>query len=147
MSDKRLNSEKKIENDYFKLKVGTINKNNPKVVYVEGQSFIKPVLEHESYNDVMYLIRTSFKKNVSQHLRNNDIFDNKYILDFQIASNRMELNKKSFLSFQIMFRQKNEKLIPLKEIAKNEKDVFESVANNLAYSLEQYDFEISKTKK
>ena len=35
-----MNSEKKIENEDFKLKIGTTNKVNPLVIYIEGTSWI-----------------------------------------------------------------------------------------------------------
>ena len=46
----RLNSEKKIENEYFKLKIGTTNKINPIVIYVEGKTFISPNEEKGDYS-------------------------------------------------------------------------------------------------
>ena len=41
----RLNSEKTINHELFKIKIGTTNKINPKVIYVEGRTFIQPLNE------------------------------------------------------------------------------------------------------
>ena len=40
---KNICSEVTLENPYFKLKIGTINKKNPTTFYVEGGTFITPV--------------------------------------------------------------------------------------------------------
>ena len=38
----RTNSEKNMEHNVFKLKIGTTNKINPEIIYFEGKAFIKP---------------------------------------------------------------------------------------------------------
>ena len=40
---KSICSEIPLENPYFKLKIGTINKKKPTTFYVEGGTFITPV--------------------------------------------------------------------------------------------------------
>ena len=48
MAGERLNSEKKIEHNKIKLKIGTIDKKMPKVIYVEGRTFVTPDGEKEN---------------------------------------------------------------------------------------------------
>ena len=50
MSGVRLNTEKKIEHDSFEIKIGTTNKLNPVVIYVEGKAFITPSEENTDYS-------------------------------------------------------------------------------------------------
>ena len=77
----RLNSEKKIENDSFKLKIGTTNKINPMVIYVEGKAFISPEDDKEDYAKDIAEIKHVFKQSISDGLCTTDVFDNKYIID------------------------------------------------------------------
>ena len=106
----RLNNEKKIDNEYFKLKIGTTNKINPIVIYVEGKAFICPTEEKDDYSKHISEIKHRFKRGISEGLYGTDVFDGKYIMDFQVASNGISVNKKSFLSFQFLLRQKRKKL-------------------------------------
>ena len=40
---KRTNVEKRLKNDFFNIKLGTVNKNNPEVIYFEVRTFISPL--------------------------------------------------------------------------------------------------------
>ena len=58
----RLNSEKTINHELFKIKIGTTNKINPKVIYVEGRTFIQPLNEKNNYTTELTGIKRSFNK-------------------------------------------------------------------------------------
>ena len=60
----RLNSEKTIANDNFKIKIGTTNKVNPQVVYVEGKTFIKPLVEKDDYSKDVVEMKRSFNRTI-----------------------------------------------------------------------------------
>ena len=147
MSGVRLNTEKKIENDSFEIKIGTTNKLNPVVIYVEGKAFITPSEENTDYSQDISEIKHALRRAISDSLSGNDIFDKKFILDFQVATNGINVGKKSFMSFQFLLRQKNEtplKLTEIKEISENE---VINIANILRDSINCHGFSISKTKK
>ena len=46
----RSNSEKRIDHDNFRLKIGTTNRNNPGVVYIHRKASICTNVEKETYN-------------------------------------------------------------------------------------------------
>lgn len=147
MAEVRLNSEKKIENEKFKLKIGTTNKTNPIVVYVEGRAFISPQEDKEDYTRDISELKHEFSRAIRQHIADSSIFDNTYILDFQIASKGISLNKKSFLSFQFLLRQNKEKVYKLKDVKALSEDMITSIVSNLAEDIVEHNFVISKTKK
>ena len=78
MAEVRLNSEKKIENENFKIKIGTTNKTNPIVVYVEGRAFISPQEEKEDYTRDISELKHNFSRAISKHISGSSLFDNKY---------------------------------------------------------------------
>ena len=69
----RLNSEKTINHNLFKIKIGTINKINPKVIYVEGRTFIQPLNEKNSYTTELTGIKKGFNK-IIQNFIESTIF-------------------------------------------------------------------------
>ena len=143
---KRLNKEYKLDVcKHISLKYGTVNKNNPQVVYVSGKCWVSP-LKQMDYANVINGIEKDMRKNIKNFLIDGINFDNKYILDFDISIDKLLPNEKKFLSFDFYLRQ-NEK--NKKDIA-DLKDIFNSkistIANNLVYMFKENDFTIQKTK-
>lgn len=143
----RLNSEKKIENDSFKLKIGTTNKINPMVIYVEGKAFISPEDDKEDYTKDIAEIKHVFKQSISDGLCTTDVFDNKYIIDFQVASSGIAVNKKSFLSFQFLVRQKKDNIMKLTDVKARTEGMILSIVDSLKNAILEHNFSLTKTKK
>lgn len=143
----RLNSEKKIENDSFKLKIGTTNKINPMVIYVEGKAFISPEDDKEDYTKDIAEIKHVFKQSISDGLCTTDVFDNKYIIDFQVASSGIAVNKKSFLSFQFLVRQKRDNIMKLTDVKARTEGMILSIVDSLKNAILEHNFSLTKTKK
>ena len=143
---RRLNKEYKLDVcNHISLKYGTVNKNNPQVVYVSGKCWISP-LKQMDYANVINSIEKGMRKNIKNFLTDGINFENKYILDFDISVDNLSINEKKFLSFDFYLRQ-NEK--NKKDIA-DLKDIFNrkisTIANNLVYMFKENDFTIQKTK-
>jgi len=147
MGGVRLNSEKKIENDNFKIKIGTTNKINPIIIYVEGKAFISPTEEKEDYSKDISEIKHVLKHSISEHLHAAENFDNKYIVDFQVASNGIQMDKKSFLSFQFLMRQNKDNVLKLIEVKNAYTDMVLDIVNDLKESIVECGFLLTKTKK
>ncbi len=143
---KRLNSEKKINNSLFKIKIGTINKNHPNVVYFEGSTFISPLFESNDYNESIESIKKAFSKHLLSALSKNDIFLPKHIIDFDVRHKGVKSGKKSFLSFQCHFKQKGN-ISTLSGIVDKSKDFIDNIISSLNEIILSNDFMISKTKK
>ena len=147
MGGVRLNSEKKIENEDFKIKIGTTNKINPIIIYVEGRSFITPTYEQDDYSKEMSEIKHVLKQSISEHLRSSSSFDTKYIVDFQVASNGIQPNKKSFLSFQFLMRQNKDNVLKLIDVKNNSSEMVLDIINDLKNAIVEHGFTLTKTKK
>ena len=143
----RLNSEKKIENDSFKLKIGTTNKINPMVIYVEGKAFISPEDDKEDYAKDIAEIKHVFKQSISDGLCTTDVFDNKYIIDFQAASSGIAINKKSFLSFQFLVRQKRDNVMKLTDVKAKTERMILNIVDSLKNAILEHNFSLTKTTK
>lgn len=144
---RRTSVEKQIDNDFFRLKLGTINRSNPEVVYLEGKTFIIPIDSERDYKNTMRVIRKGFGNIINDALFNNEIFKSNYILDLQVANSGIELEKKSFLTYQLLLRQKREKAIELKKLKSVGSDFFEKLTNDLSAFIMSNGFILTKTKK
>ena len=143
----RLNVEKKIKNDFFNIKIGTVNRLNPQVVYFEVRTFVAPLEEYDNYNYVFSFLRKELSNTLNNKLKNNDLFTNKFILDFQVANSGVKVNKKSFLTFQLFLRQKNDQLHDLKTIKKLSEPFITDLLETLKENIITSNFLIAKSKK
>lgn len=143
---KRLNKEYKLDVcNHISLKYGTVNRNNPQVIYVSGKCWITPNKEMD-YSDVINGIESNMRRNIKFFMIDGVNFDNKYILDFDINVDALAPNTKKFLSFDFYLRQNEENKKGLSEL----KDFFtrkvSTIANNLVYKLNENGFTVNKRK-
>ena len=92
-------------------------------------------------------IRHSFKQSISESLYKTPLFDNKYILDFQVATSGIKPDKKSFLSFLFYLRQNKEDVKKLPDLKNLAGGFISDVVDTLSESIFEHGFEITKTKK
>ena len=143
---KRLNKEYKLDVcKHISLKYGTVNRNNPQVVYVSGKCWVSP-LRAMNYGDIISNIEKEMRRNIKTFFIDEINFDNKYILDFDINVDNISPNEKKFLSFDFYLRQneKNKKQLgDLKDMLNRK---VSTIANNLVYMFKENDFSIEKRK-
>ena len=147
---KKIGSVIKLNNKEIKLKIGTIDKKNPEVIYVEGCFYVKPIIKKEVYKNDINNIKSTFNDLIKEYLKKNCDFKNDYMFFVDIADKWIEFEKKSFLSFQIFLK-------PSDNIIKKEKNfnnVIEYLNNTHVYDMsfindvfKDYGYELSKTKK
>lgn len=143
----RLNKEIRLNGcQNINLKFGTVNKNNPQVIYVSGKMWIQPTYEG-NFGEAINYTRSNFKKRLSKILKNNINFDNKHILDFDISIENMTPNKKKFCSIMVFIRQKSENILDLKAIKGIVSSDFNYLFNELENDLIENEFIVTKTKK
>lgn len=142
----RLNKEIKLNNcKNINLKYGSINKNDPKVIYISGKMWLCPTYDGD-YNEQIDLIHNSFKKKLNNALLNSIIFDKKHILDFDLNPGNLVKNKKKFVSISCFLKQKGEKIVNLNNIKNIISANFGYLFKELEEELIENEFEVSKTK-
>lgn len=147
MIKERTVCEKKIDNKNFNLKIGTTNRSNPYVIYIEGRTFIMPLNDKESYNKDLFDFKKSLRDSIVKSINNSHLFEDKFILDFQVAESGIMKNKKSFLSFQFLLRQNRNRVLPIKEIKNEASETITYIVNTLEDTINNHNFNLSKTKK
>lgn len=142
----RLNKEIKLNNcKNINLKYGSINKNDPQVIYVSGKMWLCPTYDG-NYSEQVNLVYNSFKRKLNFALSNSVVFDKKHILDFDLNPDNLIKNKKKFVSISFFLKQKGDKLINLNNIRNIISTNFGYLFKELEDELIENEFEVSKTK-
>lgn len=142
----RLNKEIKLNTcKNIDLKYGSVNKNDPQVIYVSGKMWVCPTYDGD-FNEQINFIYSKFKKELTSILRNSKVFDSRHILDFDLNSEKLVQNKKKYFSVTFFIKQKSEKLINLNNIKNIISSDFSYLFNDLESNLIENDFEVSKRK-
>ena len=150
--NKKICSEVSLDNPYFKLKIGTINKKNPTTFYIEGGTFITPVENNEiSYKEKMSYVYQSIKSGVVDlchdlRIAGKSHVSNDYIATIDVADERMKVGKKTYFTFQCFLKQ-DKNIVPFSEILKNGPVYSTPILSRIENSLKENGFALSKTKK
>lgn len=131
-----------VSND-IEVKLGSVNKDDPKVVYLYGKCWVSPNFE-DDYNLILNRIKTDFKHSITSFLFNNKLYSNKFILDFDFKCDGLKMCQKKFLAFNIFFKQIN--CPPYKLTNEKLSDNFGYLINSLLNSLIENEFSVTKHK-
>jgi hypothetical protein len=140
----RLSKEFKLNiSNNISVKYGSVDKNNPKVIYIEGKCWVSPLFEG-NYTAHIDNIKAQFRKCVSKLLISNEVYSSKFILDFDVNTENMKIDEKKFLSFNIFLRQESNSLYALKDSKLYEH--FPTMVNMLYNLLNENEFRVTKRK-
>lgn len=143
---KSICSEISLENTYFKLKIGTINKKNPTTFYVEGGTFITPVEDDGiTYKDKMANVYHAMSLGLMRLTGETKNIQPSFIANIDVADERMKVGKKTYFTFQYYLKQ-NEEPVSFAEITENGEKYTKVVLEKIEYSLKENGFALSKTK-
>lgn len=142
----KINGNKNIEHDSIKAKIGLTNKKNHTVFYVEGGTFIKPMLEYDNFSDIMYNIEKKCRQHIKQELLYSTFLSTNFLFNFDICSDRMHKNKNTYLSFQYHFKQKDNQNVSVVTLKEENSYFFTNLLNDMEKILSEYNMEISKKK-
>lgn len=101
---KKIKSESKFPDESFKIKIGTMDKKNPEVIYIELGSYISPKEEKKSYKSNVSNIERETKLLICDVLQNSGLCKSDFIFVSDIANERIAMNKKSYFEFQLFVK-------------------------------------------
>ena len=143
---KRLNKEYKLDvSKDVLLKYGSVNKDNPQVIYVSGKCWISPTREMD-YDSVISEIESDMRKNIRKVFIDGENFENRFILDFDVSTDGLFPNRKKFLSFDFYLRQKERNKKKLSDIKEFINDKVRYVSNEMVFSFNDNSFTVQKSK-
>lgn len=140
---KRLNKEYEIlVHDNFNIKYGTVNKNNPSVIYIILKTWVwANNYDNINSNDIGKELY-SFIRTFTHSIVNEHNFTNQFIcdLDFDITSTE----RKNFLSLELYLKQQT--VIPISDIGDNINLFTQKVASSIYNKLKNENFNMTKNK-
>lgn len=105
---KKIKSESKFQDNDFKIKIGTMDKKNPEVVYIELGSYISPKEEKETYKPYISRIEKKTKSLIEDVIQESGMCKNGFIFVSDIADERIAMNKKSYFEMQVFVKPTDE---------------------------------------
>lgn len=140
-------AERIIEDKDFHLTVGAVDRDNPKVFYIEGRTFVIPTYKDTTYNEVMSDLRRAFKAGLDNHICRYGGVDRNCITDFSTTSSGMAMGKKSSVSFHITLRQKGDVLSDMDSLADRVRQIAVSIADDLRQVITSNQFLMRKNRR
>ena len=134
-------------NQYESLKTsfGTVDSNNLKSMYINIQTWVCPKKESENWQRVVANLSRDIKHSVYNSI-NREIFSEKFIVDLDLRTSGIQLNKKSFMNLEINLYTKIEldfKGSQLKELIRK---IIKEIYKDCIIRNEYFTFSSSKEK-
>lgn len=135
----RKNKEYKIKLDNsFKAKYGSTDKDNPKVVYINGSAWMIPP-KIEDIKTVIPTIERNVKNFIKFEINNQQNLDKSFILDFDLKPDSIIPGRRKFISFELFVRQRETK--SLSEISNEMKEMVSKITCKIERELMENEFE------
>jgi hypothetical protein len=130
-----------------KVLYGTVDSVNLKSLYLNIQTWVEPVEECENWNRVVLNMSRNIKHSVYESV-NKQIFDDKYIVDLDLRSSGLNVNKKSFMNLEVnFFILENEINFKSLEIKESLKKITNKIFQNNFLNNEYFKFYLTKKGK
>jgi hypothetical protein len=82
-----------------KMGYGTVDFKNLKTIYIQLNSWIQPTLDEQDFDKLIYKSRKKIKDKI--YLLNSEFFKPQSIVDLDIKTNGVKINKRSFMDLEI----------------------------------------------
>ena len=130
-----------------KIVYGTVDSINLKSLYLNIQTWVEPIYECDNWTRTVLNLSRSIKHSVYESI-NKKIFDEKFIVDLDLRSSGLNLNKKSFMNLEINFYIIQEDLdFKCEEIKKSLQQITEQIFNDNFLNNENFNFYLTKKSK
>ena len=130
-----------------KIVYGTVDSINLKSLYLNIQTWVEPIYECDNWTRTVLNLSRSIKHSIYESI-NKQIFDDKFIVDLDLRSSGLNLNKKSFMNLEINFYIAQEGLdFKGKEIKENLQKITEQIFNDNFLNNENFNFYLTKKSK
>ena len=130
----------------YKTKIGTVNNKESKSLYLNFCAWGELKEEGENFNYDFFLsnIRKKIKQKISNTVNKELFHENKYIVDLDMRTSGLNINKRSFMSCEITLYQKKHLPINKINIVENSKKIIYDVVNECLENNPVFTFHKSK---
>lgn len=103
------------------VKYGTLDKNNPEIIYIRCKGGIKPNEDKKDYSEEIMSLKEDFLFSVKEIINNSPLFNNKHICSIEV-SDGISPRKTSRLKYDVFLKPKIKK-----EISEYKEDIIDIV--------------------
>jgi hypothetical protein len=127
-----------------KVTYGTIDSFDLKSIYLNLQTWVEPIKELDNWNRIVLNLSRKIKHTIFNNI-NSDLFEKNFIVDLDLRSSGIVLNKKSFLNLEINFYL-NETNLDFKSnyIKENIKDITKKIIQENLSNNQYFTFTLTK---
>ena len=130
-----------------KIVYGTVDSINLKSLYLNIQTWVEPIYECDNWTRTVLNLSRSIKHSIYESI-NKQIFDEKFIVDLDLRSSGLNLNKKSFMNLEINFYLIQENLdFKGNEIKESLQDITQQIFKDNFLDNENFNFYLTKNSK
>jgi hypothetical protein len=130
-----------------KIVYGTVDSINLKSLYLNIQTWVEPIYECDNWTRTVLNLSRSIKHSIYESI-NKQIFDDKFIVDLDLRSSGLNLNKKSFMNLEINFYISQENLdFKGNEIKQSLQKITEKIFKENFLNNENFNFYLTKKSK
>lgn len=116
------------EYDNVKIGYGTVDHKNLKTVYLKLNSWIQPINEDENFDSLLSKTRKLIRNRIQ--LLCNDKFKQQCIVDLDIKTKGIKLEKRSFMNLELTLYTNHQFDVKSKETKKMIEDIIVDIIDN-----------------
>ena len=130
----------------IKCSYGTVDSKSLKSIYLNIQSWVEPKgLEMDWMRPVSILNKNI--KTVLSEIINNNLFNDKFIVDLDLRTSGISLNKRSFMNLEITFFVKNDTDFKSSELKNELKNIISTIEKDCFKNSKYFKFYLTKKDK
>lgn len=134
-------------NQYESIKTlyGTVDSKNFKSLYINLQTWVSPTKESENWDRVVGLLIKKIKQSVNESI-DTELFADKFIVDLDLRTSGIQLNKKSFMNLEINLYTKCELDFKGSKLKESIKKIIKEIYKDCIIRNDYFTFSPSKEK-
>ncbi len=130
-----------------KIVYGTVDSINLKSLYLNIQTWVEPIYECDNWTRTVLNLSRSIKHSIYESI-NKQIFDEKFIVDLDLRTSGLNINKKSFMNLEINFYITQEGMdFKGKKIKENLQQITQQIFKDNFLDNENFNFYLTKRDK
>jgi hypothetical protein len=130
-----------------KIVYGTVDSIKLKSLYLNIQTWVEPIYECDNWTRTVLNLSRSIKHSIYESI-NKDIFNDKFIVDLDLRSSGLNLNKKSFMNLEINFYLTQEDMdFKGNEIKESLQHITKQIFKDNFLDNENFNFYLTKNSK
>jgi hypothetical protein len=126
-----------------KVLYGTVDSKNLKSLYLNLQTWVEPKYESENWSRVIMNMSRSVKHSIYNNL-DTSLFNKNYIVDLDLRSSGIHMNKKSFMNLEINLYLTENMDFKSNEIKKSLKNLVKRIYSEVLNDNLHFEFYLTK---